>query len=290
MGLSATPQANVGAAEGRGVDVELNYNKSFSNRSWLQARANFTYAKSRYLKYEEEIYPNAPWRSHIGYSINQSWGYIAESLFVDENEVKNSPTQFGDYMAGDIKYVDVCKDGVINELDMVPIGNPTIPEIIYGFGFSYGLKGFDLSLFFQGMANESFWINYENVSPFYDTTNMIGNNQLAQFIVDSYWSEKNRDAYSVWPRLSSSVIKNNNQKNTWFMRDGSFLRLKQMEFGYTLPSRLSRKVGIDSFRLYLSGTNLLCFSNFKLWDPEMGSDGLGYPVQRVFNLGVNLNF
>ena len=74
------------------------------------------------------------------------------------------------------------------------------------------------------------------------------------------------------------------------MRDGSFLRLKQLEFGYTLPSKISKKVNIDSMRFYLSGSNLLCFSNFKLWDPEMAGNGLGYPVQRVFNLGVNLNF
>ena len=74
------------------------------------------------------------------------------------------------------------------------------------------------------------------------------------------------------------------------MRDGSFLRLKQLEFGYTLPNRLTKRIGVESLRFYFSGTNLLCFSNFKIWDPEMGSNGLGYPVQRVFNLGVNMNF
>ncbi len=74
------------------------------------------------------------------------------------------------------------------------------------------------------------------------------------------------------------------------MRDGTFLRLKQVEMGYTLPTKWTRKMGIPSFRLYLSGSNLLCWSNFKLWDPEMAGNGLGYPVQRVFNLGVNLNF
>ena len=291
MGFASSPEGNVGAAHGSGVDIELNYSKSFRNNAWLQVRGNFTYARSEFVKYEENIYPDAPWKSHIGYPVNQTWGYIAESLFVDENEVKNSPTQFGDYMAGDIKYVDVNRDGVIDELDMVPIGYPTSPEIIYGFGVSAGYKGFDLSVFFQGLGRESFWIDYERMSPFFDTSSSyVGNNQLAKFIADDHWSESNKDLYAAWPRLASTSVTNNNQRSTWFMRDGSFLRLKQLEFGYTLPNRLTKKIGVESLRFYFSGTNLLCFSNFKIWDPEMGSNGLGYPVQRVFNLGVNMNF
>jgi hypothetical protein len=291
MGLSATPQANIGAARGHGVDVELNFNRTFANRSWLQARGNFTFAQSEYVAYEENQYPDAPWKSHIGYSVNQRWGYVAESLFIDDAEIQNSPVQFGQYMAGDIKYYDINKDGVIDDLDQVPIGYPTTPEIIYGFGFSYGIKNFDVSLFFQGLARESFWISYTAVSPFFNTVSgFTSNNQLAQFIVDSHWSEDSRDNFAVWPRLSTTSITNNNRTNTWFMREGSFLRLKQVECGYTLPRKLTKKAGIESLRLYVSGSNLLCWSNFKLWDPEMAGDGLGYPVQRVFNLGVNLNF
>ena len=291
MGLSANPQANIGAAKGHGVDIELNYNKTFANRSWLQVRGNFTFAQSEYVRYEEPQYPNARWKSHVGYSVSQQWGYVAECLFLDDAEIQNSPVQFGQYMPGDIKYYDISKDGVIDELDQVPIGYPTTPEIIYGFGFSYGLWNFDLSLFFQGLARESFWIAYSSVSPFFSTVSgFTSNNQLAQFIADSHWSEDNRDIYAVWPRLSTAAVTNNNQRNTWFMRDGSFLRLKQMEFGYTLPRKLVRKAGIESLRFYVSGTNLWCWSNFKLWDPEMAGNGLGYPVQRVINLGVNVNF
>ncbi len=291
MGLASQPQANLGKAMGRGLDIELNYNRTFANRSWLQVRGNLTFAKSKYLVLEEYTYPDAPWKSKVGYSLNQQWGYIADYLFIDDAEVKNAPTQFGEYMAGDIKYHDVNKDGIIDELDQVAIGYPTSPELIYGFGFSYGIKGFDLSVFFQGLGRESFWIDYDKVSPFFDSlSSFTGNNQLARFIADSHWSEDNRDPYATWPRLSTASVSNNNVRNTWFMRDGSFLRLKQVEMGYTLPARLTQKVGISNFRLYLSGSNLLCWSNFKLWDPEMAGDGLGYPVQRVFNLGVNLNF
>ena len=291
MGLASQPQANLGKAMGRGLDVELNYNRTFANRSWLQVRGNLTFAKSKYLVLEEYTFPNAPWRSRVGYPLSQQWGYVADYLFIDDAEVANAPAQFGEYMAGDIKYHDINKDGVIDEQDQVPIGYPTSPELVYGFGFSYGIKGFDLSVFFQGLGRESFWIAYTTVSPFYSTLDgFSGNNQLARFIADSHWSEDNRDPYATWPRLSTATVTNNNVRNTWFMRDGSFLRLKQVEMGYTLPARLTQKVGISNFRLYLSGSNLLCWSNFKLWDPEMAGDGLGYPVQRVFNLGVNLNF
>ena len=291
MGLASQPQANLGKAMGRGLDIELNYNRTFANRSWLQVRGNLTFAKSKYLVLEEYTFPNAPWRSKVGYSLAQQWGYVADYLFIDDAEVANAPAQFGEYMAGDIKYHDINKDGVIDEQDQVPIGYPTSPELVYGFGFSYGIKGFDLSVFFQGLGRESFWVDYTAVSPFFSTlSGFAGNNQLARFIADSHWSEDNRDPYAVWPRLSTETVSNNNVRNTWFMREGSFLRLKQVEMGYTLPARWTQKIGISNFRLYLSGSNLLCWSNFKLWDPEMAGNGLGYPVQRVFNLGVNLNF
>lgn len=291
MGLWVTPAANLGEAKGSGIDLSLDYNKYFANKSWLQLRGNFTYATSEYVVYEDYQYADAWWKQKVGYPTSQTWGYIAEGLFVDENEVANSPIQFGDYGAGDIKYRDVNRDGKITELDQVPIGYPNEPEIVYGFGASYGLKNWDISVFFQGLARESFWIDYNNVSPFFNTAgSRVGHNALAQFIVDSYWSEESRDAYAVWPRLSPSSIENNAKTNTWFMRDGSFLRLKQLEIGYTIPERITNKAGIKNLRLYLTGNNLLCFSKFKLWDPEMAGQGLGYPVQRVYNVGLNLTF
>lgn len=307
MGLSATPQANVGKAEGKGFDVSVDYNKVFNKDLWVQGRANFTYAKSKFLVYEEYYYNDiAPWRSRIGYSINQQWGYLAERLFVDDEEAAKSPRQnFGEYGGGDIKYRDINNDGQITELDMVPIGYPTLPEIVYGFGFSAGYKGFDFSAFFQGLARESFWIDANATAPFrqyyYNADELrdqpgwpqkLPQNQLLKAYADDYWSEDNQNIYALWPRLSVSSAGhgNNAQPSTWFMRDGSFLRLKQVEVGYTLPSRISKKARMESFRVYLSGTNLLSWSKFDLWDVEMGGNGLGYPIQRVFNLGILLNF
>jgi len=105
---------------------------------------------------------------------------------------------------------------------------------------------------------------------------------------DDHWSEENQNLYALWPRLSTSAAGNNNnsQRSTWFMRDGAFLRLKSVELGYTIP----KLTGATRLRIYFTGTNLLTFSKFKLWDPEMGGNGLGYPIQRVFNIGMNLSF
>lgn len=292
MGLWQTPNANLGKAKSHGVDFSLDYNKYFTKDMWLQLRANFTYAANEYVEYEEVEYPGAPWKSRIGNPIAQQYGYIAEGLFVDDEEVRNSPVQFGEYGAGDIKYRDVNRDGVISELDMVPIGYPTDPEIVYGFGASYGFKNFDFSVFFQGLARESFWIDYDRVSPFFDnsSTDARENNQLAKFIADNHWSETNRNIYAEWPRLSDTSVENNAKKSTWFMRDGSFLRLKQLEIGYTLPHRLVSKAGLKNLRVYFTGNNLFCFSKFKEWDVEQAGDGLKYPLQRIYNIGLNLTF
>ncbi len=291
MGLSAAVRANVGEASGRGVDISADYSQYFGKNLWLQGRGNFTYATNQYEVYEEPEYDEW-WRSRVGYSIQQEWGYIAERLFVDEYEVANSPKQFGDYMAGDIKYKDVNKDGIINTADQVPIGYPTIPEISYGFGLSAGIKNLDASMFFQGVARESFRIGVRATAPFIDAdddANVISNNQLLQAYADSHWSEENRDLYALWPRLSAVSNENNTQVCTWFQQNGAFLRLKQLELGYSLPA-VAKRFKMSTLRFYVNGTNLLSWSHFKLWDVEMASNGLGYPVQKVFNLGLNVTF
>lgn len=293
MGLQAGVRANIGEATSKGIDASLDFNQTFTSGVWMQGRANITYAVSKMTKMEEPDYSSTPWLSHIGQSINRAYGLIAERLFVDQREVNNSPIQsYGQYSGGDIKFRDINGDGRISGLDIVPLGYPTTPEIVYGFGLSSGYKAVDFSMFFQGLAHESFWIDTYNSAPFVNTnTNgVIGNNQLLKAWADSFWSESNPNVYARWPRLSNQPISNNNQRSTWFMQDGSFLRLKSMEFGLTLPKQLSSKLSMSKCRFYISGTNLLTFSKFKLWDPEMGGNGLGYPVQRVFNIGVLVEF
>ncbi|WP_257669229.1 SusC/RagA family TonB-linked outer membrane protein [Parapedobacter tibetensis] len=294
MGLSADVRANVGEAAGRGMDLSVDYNHHFGHDFWITARGNFTYATSEYKVYEEPEYETEWWKSRVGYSLRQQFGYIAERLFVDDREVANSPTQsFGNIvMGGDIKYRDVNGDGQITALDMVPIGNPTVPEIVYGFGFSAGFRKFDLSAFFQGLTGESFWINVRprSATNLDSTIPFVNNSQLLKAYADDHWSERDGNVMALWPRLSTASNPNTQQTSTWFMRDGTFLRLKTAEFGYTFDQKQLSRLGMESLRLYLSGINLLSWSRFKLWDVEMAGNGLGYPVQRVFNMGVQVSF
>ncbi len=286
MGLlsNADIQANLGQATGKGFDLSVDYNHSFNRNLWIQARGNFTYATSKFSVYEEPDYEER-YLSRVGYPMSQQWGYIAERLFADDTEVANSPVQaFGEYRAGDIKYHDINGDGQITTRDRVPIGYPTTPEIVYGFGFSIGYKDFDLSAFFQGLARESFWIDAENTAPF------VNDRALLKAYADSHWSEEQRNLYATWPRLSARPLSNNSQTSTWFMRNGAFLRLKNVELGYTLPASLTRRIKLEKTRFYLNGTNLLLLSKFKMWDVEMGGNGLGYPVQKVVNIGAQLSF
>ena len=151
---------------------------------------------------------------------------------------------------------------------------------------------FEDSMFFQGNARVSFFIDPRNTSPFvnYDAGGKTGVQQCLDVIAKDHWSEDNRNIYAFWPRLSPTLVENNMQTSTWWMHDGSFIRLKTVELGYTFSQKALKKIGVQSLRLYLTGSNLLTFSKFKLWDAEMGNNGLGYPIQRVYNLGININF
>jgi TonB-linked SusC/RagA family outer membrane protein len=291
MGLRAAIVANTNKAESKGVDVTLNYNKNFGDSWYFQGRGTMTYAVSKKLIVDEPAYKEAS-RYTVGTSASQEFGYIAERLFVDDQEVLNSPVQFGkpglDYLGGDIKYRDVNGDGQITDLDRVAIGYPTTPEMIYGFGGTVGGKGFDFSFYFQGSARSSFFINPENISPFY--LNGGSQNGLLQVVADSYWSEENRNLYAFWPRLSENIIANNNQRSTWWMRSGAFLRLKTVEVGYTFKESLMKRLKAKNLRIYANGMNLFALSSFKMWDVEMGGKGIGYPIQAVYNMGLQLSF
>lgn len=296
LGLVNSPLVNLGKYKSQGVDMEAAFNKVVNNNLWFQGRGTFTIAKGKYIEFEEPYY-NYPYLTRIGLASSQQRGYIAERLFVDDDEVANSPEQsFGSVVrGGDIKYVDVNGDGKVNADDMVPIGYPTTPEINYGFGLSTGYKNFDFSFFFSGVANTSLFISpissqpgdaTQGIAPF---GNITTPKAVLQAIADSHWTEENQNVYALWPRLSSTALSNNTQTSTYWLRNGAFLRLKQVELGYTLNKSFTRKVKIDALRFYVSGTNLFKVSSFNLWDPEMGGNGLAYPLQRVFNFGLKLD-
>jgi Outer membrane cobalamin receptor protein len=298
-GLLTGVKANSGAMESKGVDIVVDYNKSFRNGFWITSHNTFTYATNKVTAFDEPNYEaiGTPWRSRIGRSWNQKWGYVAERLFIDDLDIANSSDQtaFGKVMAGDIKYKDINKDGKINSDDLVPIGYPTVPEVNFGFGVSVGYKGFDLSCFFQGTGRRALWIDPKGCSPFVNSTlgtsNVIqgASNLVLKSIADNYWSEENRNSYALWPRLSTTSISNNEQSSTWYMRDGSFLRLKSFELGYSIPHKLLRKANLTNLRLYYTGTNLFVFSKFKMWDPELGGNAFAYPLQRTHCIGLQVS-
>ncbi|PWJ57950.1 TonB-linked SusC/RagA family outer membrane protein [Dyadobacter jejuensis] len=310
LGLQAPLKSNVGAVEAWGVDGSLDINHSFANQLWVTARGTYTFSDNRYKVYEEPNYAaiGAPWVSNIGNNVNVSKGLIAERLFVDDEEARNSPQQFGtpglDYGGGDLKYKDLNKDGVITALDLVPIGKPTVPKVTYGFGASMGYKKIDFNVFFQGLAETSFSIDPVRTGPFVNSitgtlsndpltlssaNGILSENGLIQAYADNHWSEENPDVYALWPRLSTTINANNTPNSTWWIRDGSFVRLKQLEVGYTAIKN-TKKWGMSNLRVYVTGTNLFTWSAFKMWDPELGGNGFNYPLQKVFNLGIQVGF
>jgi TonB-linked SusC/RagA family outer membrane protein len=289
-------QANLGTAYSKGLDLHLDYKQRISKDFSVTVMGNLTATSSKVGHLEEPQYPY-PYLFQSGQPINQQFGYIAERLFVDDKEAANSPTQaFGGPLpqGGDIKYRDVNKDGVINSYDRVPLGLPTTPEIIYGFGFSAVYKQFDLNAFFQGLARESFFVNptaqNDTYNGYYGTEPFVNNAQLLKAYADNHWSEANQNLYALWPRLSNTDNINNDQQSSWWLRDGSFIRLKSLEAGYTLPRKWTQRIFIENARIYFNGLNLITWSHFKLWDPEQAGQGFGYPIQKVFNVGINMNF
>lgn len=304
-GFEADVLTNLGEVDSKGIDLSLDYKQNFNNGLWASVRSNFTYSTNKYTYIEEPNYPET-WRHFMGQPISRGYGFIAERLFIDDAEVANSPKQLFSTQdaydnkitgvqprGGDIKYRDLNGDGRIDDLDMVFMGYPSTPEIVYGFGLSSGFKGFDLSAFFQGQARVSFFIDPRKVSPFLERNvkYVEGRSQVLQAFADSHWSEENQDVYAMYPRLGTSneLIANNLQPSSWWLRDGSFIRLKSLEIGYTLPKNVLRSLKISNCRFYFNGLNLITWSPFKMWDPELGGNGFAYPIQKVFNLGVNLN-
>jgi hypothetical protein len=270
----------------------VEYNKNFHNHWRTALRGSFTFAQSEFTVYDEPQYnANEYYRSKVGYPFSQQWGFVADRLFVDDFEVANSPTQTqGNYpvSGGDIKYRDVNRDGAINDADKVPIGYPTTPELNFGFGGTIGYKNFDFSCYFTGIARTSLFVNAASVEPFVLQANEGLQHGLLKKIAEDHWSEDNRNLYAFWPRLSETPNTHNTQTSTWWMHNGALLRLKNVEMGYNLPQKKISTLGLSNLRVYFSGANLFTISQFKLWDPEMGGNGLGYPNQLVFNFGLTL--
>lgn len=302
VGVSTIPYVNIGETLNQGFDATLEYTHQVNKDLLLTARGNFTFNRNKLVNNDEPDweykYQNREGKPFGSGGTLQPFGLIALGLFESEEDIANSPEQkFGAYRVGDIKYQDVNGDGVVDSQDAVAIGYTNLPEITYGFGGTAQYKNWDFNVFFQGVTHTSFFLSGSSIrSPF--SSGNLERGALNEDLYGNVWMSTNtpeQNAHVTYPRLSmgsgGAGATNNSQTSTWWLRDGSFLRLKSVEIGYSLPKSLLSKSFIKSFRFYIAGNNLLEFSPFDLWDPEKGGgDGSGYPLNRMFSVGFNANF
>ncbi|MBP5483070.1 MAG: SusC/RagA family TonB-linked outer membrane protein [Bacteroidales bacterium] len=289
VGFRKTQYINIGEMQNSGFDLSAQFDYTFPSGFMLSARGNYTFNRNKRI-YDDKPSQVWPYQNTAGFANGQQRGLIAEGLFMTQEEIDTWPTQtFGAVVPGDIKYRDINGDGQVDAYDVVAIGYTSIPEINYGFGISLGWKGIDASVFFSGMAHVTRIIGGYNL---YGgaASNVKVQGQIFADVAEKSWSV-NPSPDAEYPRFSTETPANNLRASTFWQKDMSFLRLKNAELGYTFPKNWTKKAHISSLRIYLQGVNLLTFSKFKLWDPELESSyGNVYPLTRNVSLGINLNF
>lgn len=295
-GFNRTVWANFGKVDNQGIDMSLTMSRQL-NKDWsVSALANYTYAHNKVVEIDEPVSIVGTYRSGTGKPVGQLFGLVAEGLFTEDDFDVNGmlkegiPVQnFSDVSnlrPGDIKYKDMNGDGFITAVDATAIGGTRVPEIVYGFGANVRYKAFDFGFFFQGTGNTYQILGGENWLP----GSVLGAGNIFSN-VDDRWTPENPSQDVFWPRLGDRAVANNTVASTWWLRDMSFIRLKNIELGYSLPRDWTTRVGVRDARLFVRGSNLLTFSNFKLWDPELETtDGLRYPIMKAVSFGLNINF
>jgi TonB-linked SusC/RagA family outer membrane protein len=281
------PPANVGVISNKGYEVELNYKKSFNKDFNIQSRLNVSYARNFQNNVDEAQQPaDFAYRyRQNGYRIGQYFGYITEKYFDNVDEIAKSPSQTslgGVTRPGDFKYKDLNNDGKIDNKDQAPIGYSNVPEYTFGAAFSTGYKNFDLSVLFQGVSNFTY--------RFQGRGTVAGVNYVNRHL-ESWTEERLAKGEAInYPRISISANQNE-IANDFFTVDASFLRVKNLEIGYTFPTKLSSKIRSKGMRLYANALNVFTWDRLptKDFDPEQNSD-LAYPVSRTYNFGINVTF
>ncbi|NDV56554.1 TonB-dependent receptor [Bacteroides sp. 519] len=288
-GFVESPWANLGIVENKGFEIQAEYSQQLAKKVFLTVRGNLTYNKDKII---EDDTPAAayPWLESRGTNVNARWGYIADGLFTSQEEIDTHATQFGTVYVGDIKYRDLNGDGRIDEDDKCVIGQGDVPKIYYGFGFDLQVHDFSIAALFQGTAKADRHLEGRSIHPF------SGQNGLDNLYdnIDDRWSADdptNTDVF--YPRLTytGESNTNNTQKSTWWQKDVSFLRLKQLTVSYRIPKKLMNKCLLKDGSIYLMGSNLFTLSKFKLWDPELNTNnGSAYPNTSSYSIGVKFSF
>lgn len=287
-GITAATYANLGQVNNRGFDAMLEWKKQYKSGFYWSAYTNFTYAHN-YIIEDDSPEPKFAYQDSRGQSIGRPFGYVALGIFQSEDEIALAPRQtfMTTVRPGDIRYKDMNNDGVIDAYDRTYIGYSRTPEIMYGFGVTLAYKGLDMSLGFTGAARASMFLTSEDMWPYsleYPRYN------ISREYYDNRWVEGADNTAAKYPAVINGNNSNNYQVSTLYMRDASYLKLKNAEIGYKLPQVLVKRMKIEGLRLFVNGINLLCFDKIKITDPEQDGGTGNYPQQRTINLGAQVNF
>jgi len=289
-------QVNAGKMKNEGIEFTVGSTVKPSSNLTVSLKANVTFARNTLLQtFETAATFNNPNRRTTGRPLGTQFGYIALGYWLPEdfssiplpgkgNPVLKAGTPTppqGAVWPGDLKYMDVSGDGRINQDDNVPIGKPTVPELVYGILPSVRYKGFSLDATFQGTGKRHLSMTGYGVMPFSADRGANKNNT-------DFWRPDNLGAR--FPRITPAPAANNTQTSTWWMQDVQYLRIKNAQLGYSLPSNLLGRVGIQRATFILSAQNLYTWSNLEYYDPETNTSSIGYPHEQVISLGLNVTF
>lgn len=278
-------QENNSSMENRGIDFQISSRHSFSKDFSVTGAFNFTYAVNKIIDIQEaETIRNNPNRSQAGKSYGTQFGYRALGIFQSSEEIAKTPyaAALGFVKPGDVKYEDVNNDGILDANDNVPIGKPLYPQVIYGFNVSLNYKNFQLDMLLQGAAKTNYYLSGWAATPFNQS------NGVAFEFQQNYWTPENTNA--EFPRILSNPggYAYNNYRSSFWIRDGAYVRLKTVQLSYNFGNFSA--IGLKGARVYVSGQNLLTFTETKYIDPENPASTDYYPQTRTIAVGVNLNF
>ncbi|MFD2742394.1 MULTISPECIES: SusC/RagA family TonB-linked outer membrane protein [Sphingobacterium] len=292
VGLNSAPWGNLGIIENKGIDGTLELSPFPIGNVFLDMRATYTFNRDKVIENDMPIQP-FPYMERRGVNYLSNFGYVADGLFQSQAEIDQHANQsaLGAQRVGDIRYKDLNGDGIIDANDITRIGNGDVPNHIYGFGFNVTYKQFYIGAFFQGISGAERLISGDGIIPFNNSTGAERSNLFA--IAEDRWTEENPLENPFYPRLAygNTANRNNAVASSWWIKDIDFLRLKTVDLGYNLPKSTAERLLLRNARIYLQGYNLLTWSKFKLWDPELNtSNGSRYPNIRTFTLGLQASF
>ncbi|RPE12356.1 TonB-dependent receptor [Chitinophaga lutea] len=273
------PNENIGIRRYKGVELTATYNGQ-AGAVHFYASGNLTVQQSRIL-YQDEVVRPYEWMKRTGLPVGQSFGYIANGLFQTQAELNGAATVPGyTPRLGDIRYLDLNGDGVLNQYDEAPIGTQK-PLVFGGLTAGAQFKGFDVSILLQGTKHRNLLITGDAEWEFRND----GTGNAYQHHLNR-WSATGKTADAAYPRLTVGNNINNHVTSSYWMHSGDYLRIKNLEVGYSLPEKWLKRIHLASVRCYVNAINLATWASFDRYDPESGA-GL-YPVQKMMSAGINI--